>query len=1214
MDVRRSHQPFEIRVLGPVVLRADGIELALGAPKVRGVLALLAVRAPSVVSVDELILATWGNDPPRSAAKAIQTYVSTLRRLVPVGAIKTQRDGYKLDAQPDAVDSIAFQEMLVTAHRLSPREPRQAARVLSDALGLWRGDALIDLVNHHVGQVEAARLHEMRRTAEEDRSESLLRSGDHLRLIADLTAAVGNEPYRERRWGQLMIALYRSGRQAEAIETYQRLRVMLDEELGLDPSAELSALEEAILLQKPELDWRSTESMDEISFASSDDYASPPEVLESPSGTFSPASILKDPARSLAIEASSLDEPGRLPSGVVTLCFTDVEASTPMLARLGSQAYQQLIELHRQLIREATRPYGGVEVRTEGDGMFFAFSSAREGVLASCEAQRALVRHSWPSGGDIRVRMGLHSGQATVTSDGDYVGLAVHQAARVTTTAHGGQVLVSSDVLTDLPDLEQVEFRDLGEFSLRGLEGPTRLYQLCHSDLPTSFPPPRAPSAGVHNLGAVRTSFVGREDELAALAQLLETASLVTIVGPGGIGKTRLATEAGLRMAGRYPGGVWLVSLAGVNDERLLLSTVASALGVADRAQRGLAEAVIDRLSGPATLLIVDNCEHVVEECAQLIDRWLEVCLELTVVATSRESLGLAAEHVLRLSSLSEAAAVSLLAQRAAQARWGFAVTAANSEAVSEICRQLDGMPLALELAAARLAAFSPAQVVDRLADTLGVLDGRRDRDARHRSLRAALDWSYQLLDGREQDVIRRLAVFRGGFDPEAAESVADAPWDVLSNLVAQSLVEVDPDIEDPRFRLLEPVRQYAWSLVNDAEREETQGRHAGWVVGLAKQAGRQVMLDPARWSERLEAEHPNIEAAVEWSLGRPSDESALRIAGSLGYYWFTSGHGEALGWVEQALNRSDQVPPRLRARALLAGAMLVQLRPVDRGSQRTGEHPPPAFVTSAAWAHEAGVIFRETGSRGSLAWALFWEAGALQQFDENSTRRSIAEALQIFRDLNDPLGVCWCLDFEGDFACRERRWVDAEALYTESLEFGRATGVEHAVGDALSHLGRLAGRSGNHRRAIELTGEAVALWRRGHDRWQLCVALSMFGFALYSAGDHEGAANALIESLDLAEAHGFYERLEWMFRDIALLLPDEFDDLARKLWTPVPATWEDQLWSDSKLAERRRRLASEWDGRRVTSQLPRATIPIAREALVHVAGKRSVTNPELPA
>jgi predicted ATPase/class 3 adenylate cyclase len=923
----------------------------------------------------------------------------------------------------------------------------------------------------------------------------------------------------------------------------------------------------------------------------------------SPRGTSPTAAILKDPVRSLAMEASSLDQPGHLPSGVVTLCFTDVEASTPTLARLGSQAYQQLIELQRQLIREAARPYG-VEVRTEGDGMFFAFGSADEGVLASCAAQRALVRHSWPPGGDIRVRMGLHTGQATVTSDRDYVGLAVHQAARVMTAAYGGQVLVSSEVLADLSRLDQVEFRDLGEFSLRGLEQPTRLYQLCHPDLPVSFPPPRAPSAGVHNLGAVRTSFVGREEELATLTQLLDTASLVTIVGPGGIGKTRLATETGLRMTGRYLGGVWLVSLAGVNDERLLLSTAASALGVSDRAQRGIEEAVIDRLSGPATLLIVDNCEHLVDECARLIGRWLEVCPELTVVATSRESLGVAAEHVLRLSSLSERAAVSLLTQRAAQARWGFTVTAANSEAVSQISRQLDGIPLALELAAARLAAFSPAQVADRLADTLGLLDvGRRDSDARHRSLRAALDWSYQLLDVKERDALRELAVFRGGFDPEAAEAVADARWDVLSNLVAQSLVEVDPDIEDPRFRLLEPVRQYAWSLVNDAEREATQKRHAGWVVGLAKEASRQVMLDPARWSERLEAEHPNIEAAVEWSLDRPNDESALRIAGSLGYYWFTSGHGEALEWVERALDRSDQVPPRLRARALLAGAMLVQLRPLDRGSQRTGEHRPPGFAISVAWAHAAGVIFRETGSRGSLAWALFWEAGALQQFDENSARRSIAEALQIFRDLNDPLGVCWCLEFEGDFACRERRWVDAEALYSESLELGRATGVEHAVGDALSHLGRLAGRAGNHQRAIELTGEAVALWRRGHDRWQLCVALSMCGFALYSAGDHEGAAKALIESLDLAEAHGFYERLEWMFRDIALLLPDEFHDLARKLWTPVPATWEGQLWSDSKLAERRRRLASEWDGRRVTSQLPRAMIPIAREALVHVAG-----------
>jgi predicted ATPase len=381
-----------------------------------------------------------------------------------------------------------------------------------------------------------------------------------------------------------------------------------------------------------------------------------------------------------------------------------------------------------------------------------------------------------------------------------------------------------------------------------------------------------------------RTSFVGRYEELDHLHALLETTSLVTIVGPGGLGKTRLAAEVGLRAAAEYPGGVWPVHLAEVNDERLLPSTVASALGISDPAQRAIEESVVDHLSRAGTLLILDNCEHLVDSCADLVAQWLRACPELTVLATSRMALGLAEEHLLRLPSLSEPAAITLLAQRAVQARSEFSVTATNSGAVKKICRQLDGLPLALELAGARLASFSPGQVADRLADTLGALDlGPRASEACNRTLRAALDWSYQLLDAEERELIRTLAVFRGGFSTSAAEAVGARPRDVLSNLVTQSLVEVDHDIDDSRFRLLEPVRQYAWSLADVREREATQRRHAAWAVSLARHASTQLMFDEARWTELLELEHANIEAAIEWSLGRSGDESALRIVGYLG-------------------------------------------------------------------------------------------------------------------------------------------------------------------------------------------------------------------------------------------------------------------------------------------------------------------------------------------
>jgi predicted ATPase len=613
---------------------------------------------------------------------------------------------------------------------------------------------------------------------------------------------------------------------------------------------------------------------------------------------------------------------------------------------------------------------------------------------------------------------------------------------------------------------------------------------------------------------------------------------------------------------------------------------------------------VIDRLSRPATLLIVDNCEHLIEGCAELVGWLLQECPELTVLATSRESLGVREEHVLRLSSLSESAALALLTQRAAQARRGFTVTAGNSVAVREICRRLESMPLALELAAARLAALSPAQVAALLADTLALLDvGRRDPDARHRTLRAALDWSYQLLEDRKRAAVRKLAVFRGGFTAGAAEAVAGASWELLDVLVGQSLVEADPDTDEPRYRLLEPVRQYTWDLAVGSERVDTQRHHAAWVVAFARQASGQVLLDP-RWSERLEAERANIEAAIEWSLGTPSDESALRIVGYLGVYWFTAGHGQALTWIERALDRSDRAPPRLRARALLAGAAVAQLRPFDPWSGPTDGGHPPGLSRSAAWAEQAASIFRQLGSAASLGWALFWEGRAKFVLDQAAARQLFAEALALFRQLKDPLGVGWCLERTADLASGDGRWGEALVLYTELVELGRASGVDHPLGVALFELGRLAARTGDRARAVELTEEAVVHYRSAYDRWQLCSALRALALARHAAGNHQGGADALWESLKLAEEHGFDDQLDWLFRDIALFLPEELNDVARKLWRPLPDWADSNWWPEPTWDEKRQWLADHCEyPPRASSQVLRAAIPLAREALAQIGG-----------
>ena len=1163
-------------ILGPLEVRGgDGAVIEVPGARRRALLLRLLLAPNRLVSAERLREDVWGGEAARTT---LASNISWLRRRLGEGRLRTGPGAYSLVVAPGELDADRFDSALAAGRRaFDAHDHERAVELLSEALGYWRGPALADLAQGSGASWATGtitRLEEERAVAAESLLESRLALGHHQRLVPLASAAVDEEPLREQRWATLMLALYRSGRQAEAIRAFRRLQAVLGEELGIEPSSELVALEEAIVLQKPELEW------------------TPP--------------LQADGASSAAVARRNVRDRGdTLPSGVVTFCFTEIADSSLLLARLGSETYRGVLEDHRVLLREAARSHGGIEVKTEGDGMLFAFHSADQAVVACCEAQRALLRHPWPTGAAVQVRMGLHTGEGTVTSDWDYLGRTVHQAARVMEVAHGGQVLVSSDVLVGLAQLDQIEFRNLGEFFWRGFEHATRLHQVCHPALPSNFPPPRAPSEGVHNLVVQRTSFVGRDDELGRLADLLRRASLVTIVGPGGIGKTRLAAEGGRRMVAQYPAGVWLVSLTGLSDERLLISTVATALDVSDRGGGGIEEAVIHRLSGAACLLIMDNCEHLLGACAELVARWMRACPELTVLATSREGLGLAEEHVFRLSSLSEAAAVTLLAQRAAQARVGFVITAANLQAMSEICRRLDGIPLALELAAARLASFSPAQVADRLADAVGVLDmGRRDEDARHRTLRAAVDWSYQLLDVKGRATIRRLAVFRGGFSAAAAEEVADTRWEVLGNLVSQSLVEVDPDIEDPRFRLLEPVRQYAWSLASAVEREETQQRHAAWVVRLARQASTGVLLDHAQWAERLQAEHANIEAAIGWSLDKPDGTPALMIVGYLGYYWFSVGHFQAMGWIERALDRADQAPPRHRARALLAGATLLQLRQLDDRPRRIPETDSQGFQRSAVWARESSEIFREEGSRRGLAWALFWAARALYQFDEASARKSFAEALQLFRDLDDPLGVCWCLAWAAQHANRNGRWAEAEALCSECLQIGRATGVDYAVGSALVELGQIAVRAGDYRRALELTGEAVTHYRRVHDQWQLCVVLGALSHARYTTGDLKGSSAVLLEALDLAEVHGFYDRIVWIFRDVALLLPDDQYDLASRLWIQPPEGRVTESWPDPSLDRKRERLGAPDNDSITDVQALRARIPLARDALARMGAE----------
>jgi predicted ATPase/class 3 adenylate cyclase len=901
---------------------------------------------------------------------------------------------------------------------------------------------------------------------------------------------------------------------------------------------------------------------------------------------------------------------GQLPTGKVAFCFTDIEGSTQLLHAVGDAAYQQVLEAHRELIRAAFAGHGGSEVSTEGDGTFFSFDSATGAVLACRQAQQALTFYRWTPNVVVRVRMGIHFGEAIATSDRDYVGIAVHHAARVSAAAHGGQVLATEEVIRESAGAGGVAFQDLGLYRLRGFDQAVRLFDVHDPDDATAFPPPRVPAAVVHNLSVSRTSFVGRSDELRTLTNLVAAVGLITITGPGGMGKTRLATEASIRLADRFDQGAWFVALAPITSGAELWGAVAASLGIVDSAEQTLETKVIDRLASGAMLILLDNCEHLVDACADMVSRWLSECPSLTILATSREAMLLPEEHVLRVGSLTSDAAIQLFAQRAAQSRPGLVFDEPDQNVVPDICHRLEFMPLAIELAAARAATTGLNAVVEELSDTLATLDdgGRRRGDARQQTLRATIDWSYELLSAGDRATFRQLAAFRGGFTESAATTVAGATRQVLYRLVGQSLLEVDPGARPARYRLLEPIRQYAWGLLDVGERDDLMRAHGAWVIELAKEASGRVLVDQAYWQERLEAEYGNISAAIQWSLQRPGDQAALNIVGHLGVYWFTAGHGESLAWIAEALERPD-APPKLRAGALLAGAAVAQLRPLEpwQGEVPTGE--APGFVRSAAWAREAVHILRTTGAPRGLGWALFWlgrahgegwTGGGKDRFNDEC-RAAMQAALGIFRELKDPLGITWCLEWTAEFALDDDQVDAAEAAFEEALEIGRRTGITHATGDALASLGAIAVSRGDYQRGVELTAAAVDHYRQSRDRWQLVGALRRHSLASASRGDLNEAVAAIEEAIDLAIEYRFDDQLGYAMRDVVLIAPNSSPDAVAVLFSVYPHVGS--RLPDPRMRERARNLTERYGNQAgpITAARVREATTVAKKILADI-------------
>jgi predicted ATPase len=753
-----------------------------------------------------------------------------------------------------------------------------------------------------------------------------------------------------------------------------------------------------------------------------------------------------------------------LPSGTVTFFFSDVEGSTRLLHDVGAAAYADALAEHRRILRRAFRAHGGVEVDTQGDAFFVAFASATDALDAASEALAALAR------GPIRVRIGIHSGTGHVTQEG-YVGEDVHKGARIAAAGHGGQVLLSKETR----ELVAVEVQDLGEHRLKDFAELVWIFQLGAEH----FPPLKTISNT--NLPRPASSFVGREREVAeVLANLRDGARLLSLTGPGGSGKTRLALEAAADLVPDFRNGVFWVGLAPLGEAALVADTIAQTIGARD--------SLADHIEQRELLLLLDNFEQVIEaapELASLVER----CPNLRLLVTSRERLRVRGEVEYPVLPLAQPEAVALFCARAGLEPDG---------TVAELCRRLDSLPLAVELAAVRTSVLSPPQILERLSQRLDLLRGGRDAEARQATLRATLVWSYELLDEQEKRLFARLAVFAGGCTLDAAEKLAEADLDTLQSLVDKSLLRHT----DERFWMLETIREYALERLEESgEGASVRRSHAGHFLALAQEAEPHLRQESSEWLERLVPEHDNVRAALDHLETTGEHELALLLAAAVWWFWSLSGNvQEGRRRLERVL-ASDERPTATRAYALMGAADLA----LDTGDK----------ASSRLFGEEALAQFRMLEERWGAAFSLLI-LGLISAFEDDwpKAQPRFEESARLFGELADEhwtlqaiRRLAWSYEELGDL---ER----ARAIQEEMLRRARASGDEFLVAKALSALAQYALDEGRVDDAVLFNLEEAHRIYRGrrshHDRYWDAILVCRFARALALEGRAAVAAQLL--------------------------------------------------------------------------------------------------------